>query len=229
MRVLSLFDYSGDMVKPWKDAGHDVLSVDIKVNNRAHHIALDLFCGAHRKSLLEWGPDIIFSFTPCTDLAVSGAAHFEKKRKKNPFFQGEAMFLFIIADKMASKLGVPYMVENPVSVASTLWRKPDCYFHPYEYGAYLPEGDVHPAYPEYITARDAYPKKTGIWSGNGFIMPPKKPVYCAAGYSDMHKKLGGKSERTKTIRSMTPRGFAQAVFETNSKLNVSPESEVSND
>ena len=66
---------------------------------------------------------------------------------------------------------------------------------------------------EYIAARDAYPKKTCLWSGGGFELPDKKPVDCKPGYSDMHKKLGGKSLKTKNIRSATPRGFAKAVFE----------------
>jgi len=35
-------------------------------------------------------------------------------------------------------------------------------------------------------------------------------------YSALHWKLGGKSLRTKNIRSATPRGFAQAVFAANS-------------
>lgn len=217
MKVLSLFDYSGDMVKPWRDAGHEVKTVDIKDDDREDHQALDLFYEAHRKMLARWKPDIIFSFTPCTDLSVSGAAHFKAKADINPFFQDDAMFLFRIADTMADELNVPYMIENPVSVASTMWRKPNCYFHPYEYGGYLPQDDIHPLYPEYIAPRDAYPKKTGIWSGNGFVMPEKKPVYCEPGYSDQHKKLGGKSERTKEIRSMTPRGFAQAVFKANER------------
>ena len=48
----------------------------------------------------------------------------------------------------------------------------------------------------------------------------KNPIYkeCGApiwGYSDQHKKLGGKSLKTKNIRSATPRGFAKAVFEFN--------------
>ena len=46
-------------------------------------------------------------------------------------------------------------------------------------------------------------------------MPDKKPVDVEPGYSDQHKKLGGKSLKTKNIRSATPRGFAQAVFESN--------------
>ena len=35
------------------------------------------------------------------------------------------------------------------------------------------------------------------------------------GYSTQHLKLGGKSKRTKDIRSATPRGFATAVYEYN--------------
>ena len=30
---------------------------------------------------------------------------------------------------VAKLLGVPYMIENPVSVVSTYWRKPDYIFH----------------------------------------------------------------------------------------------------
>ena len=80
----------------------------------------------------------------------------------------------------------------------------------------LPEDDVHPTYPEYIKPRDAYPKKTCIWASDDFVMPGKKYVEVDEGYSEQHKKLGGKSLKTKNIRSATPRGFAQAVFEYNS-------------
>jgi len=89
-------------------------------------------------------------------------------------------------------LTCPWGLENPVSVISSMWRRPNFYFHPHEYGGYLPVNDVHPSYPEYIKPRDAYPKKTCIWSGNGFIEPPRNPVYCDTGYSDQHEKLGGK-------------------------------------
>jgi len=48
-------------------------------------------------------------------------------------------------------------------------------------------------------------------------MPPKRPTEKPDGYSQQHLKLGGKSQRTKDIRSATPRGFARAVYEFNSK------------
>lgn len=63
---------------------------------------------------------------------------------------------------------------------------------------------------------------TGImarpWADAGYL------CYCFDGQhpegvtlSDQHKKLGGRSLKTKNIRSATPRGFAQAVFEANAQ------------
>ena len=63
---------------------------------------------------------------------------------------------------------------------------------------------------------DAYPKKTCLWTGNGFTMPWTDPVQPEDGHSRQHLKLGGKSAKTKNIRSATPRGFARAVYEFNS-------------
>ncbi|MEO9300096.1 hypothetical protein ABFY71_19125, partial [Devosia sp. RY10] len=79
------------------------------------------------------------AFPPCTDLAVSGAAHFAGKAAKNPAFQDEAVAMAKVAAALGDKYNVPYMIENPISVLSSKWRKPDYSFHPYEYGGYLPE------------------------------------------------------------------------------------------
>jgi hypothetical protein len=113
-------------------------------------------------------------------------------------------------------LKVPYFIENPVSVLATKWRKPNYTFHPYLYGGYIPqEESEHPEWPQYIAPRDAYPKKTCLWTGNSFVMPDFKPVTVEDGYARQHLKLGGKSMKTKNIRSATPRGFARAVYEAN--------------
>lgn len=42
-------------------------------------------------------------------------------------------------------------------------------------------------------------------------MPERRPVPCPPGWSTQMRKLGGKSEKTKNIRSATPRGFSRAV------------------
>ena len=46
-------------------------------------------------------------------------------------------------------------------------------------------------------------------------MPTKVSVEPESGHSRQHLKLGGKSMKTKNIRSATPRGFARAVMESN--------------
>ena len=156
------------------------------------------------------------AFPVCTDMAVSGAAWFASKAKRDPQFQTKAVMQAVLCADLFEDLGVPYMIENPVSVLATKWRKPDYNFHPYEFGGYIPDNAAeHPRWPEYIAPRDAYPKKTCLWTGGGFTMPEKKAVDVPAGYSTQHKKLGGKSQRTKDIRSATPRGFARAVSDAN--------------
>lgn len=232
-KVIFLFDYTGIMAKPWADSGYDCYCFDGQHEtgvNKSNHKNItnvgmwfnnnatgDFIDDDIEKIIDVTGDDVcfVFGFPECTHLAVSGAAHFAKKRDNNPFFQDEAMILVRLVESLGVKLKCPWALENPVSVISTMWRKPDYSFHPYEYGGYLPDNDIHPIYPEYIKPRDAYPKKTCIWSGNGFVMPKKMPVEVMPGYSDQHKKLGGKSLKTKNIRSATPRGFSMAVFSSN--------------
>jgi hypothetical protein len=116
-------------------------------------------------------------------------------------------------------MAIPYFIENPVSVLATMWRKPNHYFHPWHYGGYIPDAEAyHPRWPEYIAPYDGYPKKTCLWTGGGFKMPAQHHAYIPhGGYSKQHLKLGGKSQRTKDIRSATPRGFAIAIYEANSQ------------
>ena len=225
MIVVSLFDESGNMGRPWAERGATVHCYDILNEYREEHTRGGGRIVWHNRDLMDDNvlksigltaqPDIIFGFPPCTDLAVSGSIHFEKKRKVNPNFQEEATALARQVEKLGNLCGCPWFAENPVSVLSSMWRKPDYLFHPYEYGGYLPEDDLHPRWPEYIAPRDHYRKKTCLWAGNGFVMPPKKSLGDPGEDSKQHRKLGGKSAKTKQIRSETPRGFAQAVMEAN--------------
>ncbi len=243
--AMFLYDYTGIMAQPWLEAGYTCYIVDgqheegIKEEVTEH--AGRLYKVGHMfstnvnkevdflKSIVNKevdflnsicnDPVFVFGFPPCTDVAVSGAAHFKRKASINPRFQEDARDLALIVQEYGESVGATWAWENPVSVLSTLIGIPQFYFHPWEYGGYLPEDDVHPTYPEYIAPRDAYPKKTGIWMSRDFKIPPRKPVDCPEGYSTQHKKLGGKSLKTKNIRSATPRGFARAVFEANGGIN----------
>ena len=234
--VISLYDYTGEALKPWAEAGYECYAYDIQhkhetieVDNTEHfksggvifylHADLHEF-STHSDLFFRFnGRNVVFgmAFPVCTDMAVSGAAHFAKKAEADPLFQQRAAQHATDCAGLFDDLGCPYFIENPVSVLSTLWRKPDHSFHPYEYGGYIPYGEEqHPKWPDYIAPRDAYSKKTCLWTGNGFNMPTKVSVECDSfGSSTQHRKLGGKSMKTKNIRSATPRGFARAVVEAN--------------
>ena len=229
--VISLYDYTGEALKPWAMAGYQCLAYDIQHSKqqRTIHYKGDgyisyIHADLHNIGTLDRiydslsGMEVTFAmaFPVCTDMAVSGAAHFKRKREADPLFQRKAANYAIWCAELFQALDCPYFIENPVSVLSTLWRKPDYSFHPFEYGGYIePEQAEHPKWPDYIAPMDAYTKKTCLWTGNDFTMPDISPVEPEAGYSRQHLKLGGKSMKTKNIRSATPRGFAQAVFNAN--------------
>lgn len=217
-----LYDKTGIMAMPWVKAGYNCLIVD---NQHKEGIEID----EKYPNLSRLGTDLRFGlnhhvpdnivfiagFPPCTHTAVSGAKHFKSKGVRALAL---SLDLFATTKELAEKTGAPYMIEHPVSTIKSYAGDYQHIFHPFEYGGYLPENDIHPLYPEYIKPRDSYPKKTCIWSGNGFVMPKKKPVDVESGWSTQQKKLGGKSLKTKNIRSATPRGFAEAVFISNSKI-----------
>jgi len=150
----------------------------------------------------DFDVQFVACFPPCTDLAVSGARWFKAKSEKNPHFQADAMRLVYQCKQVAETVNAPYFIENPVSRISTLWRKPDYSFHPYEFTGYEPS--------------DNYTKKTCLWTGNGFRMPHKNQDLSLGEPDDRIHKAGPSEDRA-NFRSATPMGFAQAVFEFNHK------------
>jgi len=228
--VISLYDFTGEALRPWAEAGYSCYAFDIQhpKEGRVDQGICYQYADLHDlKTFLDlkdefFNKDVVFgmAFPVCTDLSVAGSGRFKSKAEANPSFQTEAVSYAMWCANFFNMIDVPYFVENPVSVLATKWRKPDYYFHPYEYGGYIRDDEAaHPRWPEYIAPRDAYKKKTCLWTGGGFVMPTKVAVdpegYHGNGYSTQMMKLGGKSQRTKDIRSATPRGFAIAVCDAN--------------
>lgn len=221
--VLSLFDYTGYMVKPWLDAGYTAYIVDLQhpsgvnhdnTNPRLYRVGCDIRNGWLPPKETIGRIAFVMCFPECTNVAISGARHF---LKKGPRALALSLDLFATSKEIGEWSDAPYAIENPVSTFSSYCGKPDYIFDPFEYGGYLPKDDEHPQYPKYIAPRDAYPKKTCLWTGGGFIMPKPIPVQPELGFSRQHSQLGGKSLKTKNIRSSTPRGFSNAVFLANGK------------
>lgn len=201
-RVLSLFDYSCTSVKAFAENGYECWCVDIQHPKGINRNGNVIKVGA---DLRNWIPpmgiwDFVMAWPPCTHLAVSGARWF---REKGLHALADAIRLFAIAVDICEASGAPFCIENPVSTISSYYRKPDHTFNPWEYALYN-------ARPE----TDAYSKKTCLWVGGGFVMPPKKQ-WTGLVREDIHRMPP--SDERANLRSATPEGFARALYEANQK------------
>ena len=199
--ILSLFDYSGNMVQPWAEAGYECICVDVKHADRdGNQIRPNIrVVGADIHDYLPPRREyaMVFAFPPCTNLAVSGARWFKQKGLTG---LAEAIELVEQARKICEWADAPWMIENPVSTLSTYWRDPDYTFHPYEYDGYTNEDN-------------AYSKKTCLWTSDDFVMPD---IDAAEEYDDRIHKMPPSENRSEK-RAETPMGFARAVFQANAK------------
>ena len=203
--VLSLCDRTGQMVQPWLEAGYEAVTVDKQdcVNphpSRAHYTqdVVELWhSGVFRPDDMV----AVFAFPPCTHVAVSGARHFKTKGLPKLI---EALEILNACREICEASGAPFMIENPVSVFSSYWRKPDHIFNPYDYPAF--------------ELGDHYTKKTCLWTGGGFVMPKPCPDASLANIKpdDRIHKAAPSADRG-DIRSVTPMGFARAVFYANTE------------
>lgn len=203
--VLSLCDLTGNFTKPWVEAGYGAILVDPQ-HGMTHWDGPTLKVAATVEEaypiIAEYLVNVAFSagWPPCTDMAVSGARWFAEKEKADPAFFAKAVSVAEQCRTIGAMSGAPYLVENPVSTLSKVFGKPDHYFHPWQYTAYEPA--------------DNYTKKTCLWVGNGFVMPPAHAdLTLPAPDNRIHMAAPG-PERA-NIRSATPMGFARAVFDVN--------------
>jgi hypothetical protein len=196
--VLSLCDRTGVMVQPWLEAGYPCVIVDLQHPAGVHTDGLLTRVGADVASYLPPRVEYAaaFAFPPCTHLASSGARWFQDKGLAA---LAEGILLVEACRRILEWTDAPWALENPNGTLSTYWRQPDFSFDPYEYAGWS-------------DGAEAYTKRTCLWTGGGFTMPPRKPVEPVDG-SKMHR-LGPSPERA-NLRSVTPEGFARAVFAAN--------------
>lgn len=196
-----LYDRTGIAARPWADAGIECFCVDIQ-----HKVRSDRTDGLIRYvwgDARSWRPPagrrIVFvgSMSPCTHVARSGGRDFEKK---GGILLRDAIELFEAGRQCAAWSGAPYFCENPVGVLSSLPHigKPNFYFHPYEYAGYADDPEA-----------EAYTKRTCLWTGNGFQMPPRRHVDVSIASKILMAQPG---DDRGDLRSETPSGFARAVF-----------------
>lgn len=139
-----------------------------------------------------WG---VLAAPPCDHFSVSGAQYWPEKDR-----DGRTIEAISVVDACLRIILITephfWALENPVGRLQRWIGPPVLYFDPCDYG-------------------DPYTKKTGLWGRFNLPEPdPVEPVrVCSQGSWLM--KLGGKSEKTKRLRSVTPAGFAEAFFRAN--------------
>ena len=126
MRILVACEESQAVTKELRKLGHEAFSCDILECSGGRpewHLQQDVF------EVIDQGWDMMIGFPPCTDLAVSGARHFERKRADGSQ-QRSIKFFMDLANAPIEKIAL----ENPIGIMSTEWRKPDQIIQPWQFG-----------------------------------------------------------------------------------------------
>ena len=142
MKILVACEESQAVTKELRRLGNEAYSCDIIECSCGHpewHIKCDVLpllngdCefntmdGERHAISGRW--DMIIAFPPCTDLAVSGARHFAKKRADGRQ-QASIDFFMKFANAHCDRIAI----ENPVGIMSTHFRKPDQIINPWQFG-----------------------------------------------------------------------------------------------
>ena len=202
MKVLVACEESQAVTKEFRRLGHEAYSCDIEPCSGGHpewHIQGDV------TPVLKEKWDMIIAFPPCTYLTVTGNRWFniekygEKALKRIEDRKEAIKFFMMFANADCPKI----VIENPVGVISTKWRKPDQIIHPWQFG-------------------DPFEKKTCLWLKGvepliptNVVKPPDRVEFGSGKsmpkwYADAWRLP--KKDRAK-MRSKTFPGIAKAMAE----------------
>jgi hypothetical protein len=198
-KILIACEESQAVTKQFRELGFEAFSCDLldcSGGKPEWHIQDDIFNVINDK----W--DLMIAFPPCTDLAISGARHFERK-KIDGSQQKSIDFFMKIVNAPINKIAI----ENPIGIMSSLYRKPDQIIQPYFFG-------------------DKAQKSTCLWLKNLPILKPTE-IVDKGEFFEFTSKKGIKKrmplwyykalheaktpEQRRTLRSKTFKGIAEAM------------------
>ena len=200
-RILVACEESQAVTIAFRKLGFEAFSCDLLPCSGGHpewHFQEDMFEVISREPKF----DLMIAFPPCTDLAVSGARHFERKIADGSQQKSIQFFMDIInadVEKIA--------VENPIGIMSGKYRKPDQIIQPWMFG-------------------DKAQKSTCIWLKNLPKLQPTDIVDKGEFFEFISKKGENKRmpmwyykalqeaktpEQRRTLRSKTFQGIADAM------------------
>ena len=198
--LISLFDATGNIQQPYKEAGWNIIQIDLELGT-------DILQWDY-KNVQVFGKVGIIAAIPCTDYALSGAKHFKAKDEDGRTAASQKLVAKVkeIIDYFRDQYGLMFwQIENPMTRIH--WLNPWIgnirqQFNPCDFAGYDP-----------IPDNSRYNKRT--WIFGEFRLLTEKRMPPISKENPGWKKYGGKSARTKHMRSITPLGFAYAFYEAN--------------
>jgi hypothetical protein len=203
-RILVACEESQAVTKAFRKLGFEAFSCDLLPCSGGHpewHYKEDMFEVIKREPKF----DLMIAFPPCTDLAVSGARHFERKIADGSQAKSIQFFMDVVnadVERIA--------VENPIGIMSRLHKKPNQIIQPYWFG-------------------DKAQKSTCLWLKN---LPNLEPtdIVEKGEFKEWNDRKTGKlkrqalwyyealqkaksPEQRRTLRSKTFQGIADAMAE----------------
>lgn len=202
--ILSLFDYTGNWSRPYRENGYEVIQIDIQ---RGQDILTWDYKSVPKERVYG-----ILAAVPCTDFAISGARHFKRKDEDGTTEQSKKL-VYKTLEIINYFEPTFWVVENPISrihkccpeLGAVKYK-----FNPCDFAGYMETEEERNA--------NRYNKQTWLW-GN-FNAPADRPMEPLQKDNPGWKKYGGKSLKTKNARSVTPLGFAYGFYVTNHNKEI---------
>jgi len=186
-KILDLCGGTGSWSRFYTEAGYNVINVTLPEFDVREYLPPKRVHG-------------ILAAPPCTHFTRSGAQYWKAKDADGRTLEDIGIVIACLRIIAECKPRF-WVLENPVGRLKHWLGPPKMCFDPCDYG-------------------DPYTKKTCLWGI--FNRPEENPVEAefvissnGDRYSKIHWSTGGKSDKTKELRSITPPGFAKAFMEAN--------------
>jgi hypothetical protein len=205
MRVLVACEESQAVTKAFRKLGHEAFSCDLLPCSGGHpewHYQQDVF------EVIDMGWDLMIAHPPCTYLAVSGARWLYNKdgSKNEERYRNQAEGLDFVRRLMDAPIKHK-VIENPVSVISSMIMKPTQIIQPWMFGDEAQKStclwlfNLPKLEPTNIVGKGEFIEFVG---SNG--KKKKQPKW----YFDALKEANTPEQR-RTLRSKTFEGIANAM------------------
>lgn len=126
MNVLIAGESSGVIRDHFLRGGHQAMSCDLlETEKPGPHYKGDMF------DVIDYPWDLAIFHPECTHLAVSGSRHFDAKRMDGRQQAAVSFFMRIVRRSEHIPMTA---IEQPISIMSSLYRKPDQIIQPWQFG-----------------------------------------------------------------------------------------------